>query len=138
MWTKIRSLVFFVLIVLAISFGFWRAMSLLSPLGYPFDDARFSRKLWLSVDGNGECVRGTMVDDLIDEHLGKGMRKEDVTELLGKYSEADTTHWGLPADVKSVWTFPVGACSGFKVDCDYLAIAFDAQGRLIQAWHYQS
>lgn len=133
----VKDMLLLLPVALVAALGVWLVMLLADPFGDPFNDAEFSQKRWLSVDGNGECVRGTMVDNLVDRHLRKGMRQEDVTKLLGTHSEADTTHWGLPTEVRSVWTFPVGRCSGFKVDCDYLAVSFDAHGRLIHAWHYQ-
>lgn len=93
-----------------------------------FSGRRFDRRLWR---GHPTCEpdnpRGRMVEDLLDRYLLKGTPKARVLELLGP-----------PQDDAEGLDYPIGEWSGFRVDCDYLHVDFDSNGRLTRAFTWQS
>lgn len=94
----------------------------------PFAGRRFDRRVWLA---NPTCVldnpRGRMANDLLERYLREGMSRARVVELLGP---ADGDRKGID--------YPVGVWSGFRLDCDFLHVEFDANGRLTRAYRWQS
>ena len=83
----------------------------------------FVREEWLAHwDG-----RGSMVDDLIANHLEKGMTKSEVGELLGLEIPQDDRH--ISSDVGAVASRPWARVGG----CD-LALDSDADGGLDRAY----
>jgi len=63
--------------------------------------SKFDKKIWLTHDTMKEIEnpRMKMTDDLLKNHLKKGMTKAEVIKLLGKpFSEG--VHYRLPEDIK--------------------------------------
>jgi hypothetical protein len=115
----------------------------------PFRQRSFTPENWrtaglLKSPGGPVCGRGQMAQDLIDRRLRRGTSREVVVQLLGEPDairpnsgdfrlEEPELHRAL-----EVYEYSLGYCSGFQMDGDYLAIAFDAQGRVLDSWHWQS
>ncbi len=109
---------------------------------YPFDDLKFEQSIWLKHPNEEfENPRGQMVEDLMANHLVKGIAKEKVKQLLGQPFRTESGGmFGdfLPQSVKLIWIYPIGSWSGFQIDSDFLSVAFDKDGTLVKAWRWQS
>lgn len=117
----------------------WLADASGPPLAYPFDDRRFDRTVWAQASTEArDNPRGHMVDDLLNHYLKPGMTEAAVEALLGTPSSQQTPEYFALKTTGTVWSYPVGAWSGFRMDSDFLAVHFDGQGKLVRAWHYQS
>jgi outer membrane protein assembly factor BamE (lipoprotein component of BamABCDE complex) len=90
-----------------------------------FDDGTFDRELWhtyhQSMDRDNP--RGNMADDLRENHLRQGMKKDEVIALLGEPDFDEQTH---------VFKYTLGMWSGTRIDYDSLDIEFDLSGRLVK------
>lgn len=73
-------------------------------------------------------LRQEMVGDLLDEHLGVGMRQAAVRELLGP---PDSIEKGRPG---TWWTYYTG---NDQIDCLTLEILFNG-GRVLEAYEAQT
>lgn len=89
----------------------------------PFNDQRFNQSLWAAYSGSTapNNPRGQMYEDLTKKNLKKGMSKQDVLTLLG---EPDVSK------EETVFTYNLGAWSGFRIDYDSLDIEFDQDGKV--------
>jgi hypothetical protein len=79
-----------------------------------------------------------MARNLVEQHLKSGMGRAAVINLLGR---PDRFYYDPPArstDGSETLNYGLGTCSGFRIDNDYLTIEFDASGRLVRAWIWQS
>lgn len=110
----------------------------------PFNQRPFDAQVWRSAPYDRNSPRGKMTRDLIRHHLRSGMSRAEVVRLLGEPQEA-RRFAGSPLvekpgyeQAREVLTYPLGAWSGFRMDMDLLDVAFDEQGRVIGAWHWQS
>lgn len=131
------------MLIVLIGFGIWVVRTCDQTFGNRFDDRSFNRAEWMAAaDQGSDSVRGLMADDLIHNHLPKGMTYEQVKALLGTpFSIGSPDGLGdFPenSSVKKVVTYYLGSWSGFRMDGDYLAIALDEQGKVVMAWHFQS
>jgi hypothetical protein len=96
----------------------------------PFDDMQFNAEVWARQAGTKDYKnpRGQMYEDLLENHLHRGITKDQVIQLLGEpdYSKSDTLlryylgHWS------EIGRYP-----------DYLYVEFDAKGRLKRAYKVQ-
>lgn len=94
----------------------------------PFGGRQFERRVWLAHPTcERDNPRGRMVKDLLERRLPEGTPRARVLELLGP-GERDVDGFD----------YPIGEWSGFRVDCDFLHVEFDANGRLTRAYHWQS
>ncbi len=105
-------------------------------LSYRFDDHKFDRETWLKAEPSYEDIRrAQMTDDLIERILIPGMDILEVKDLLGEPTAKPT--YPVKPGFRYL-EYGLGNASGFRVDGDYLTIQFDMNGRLVQAWHWQS
>ena len=91
----------------------------------PFAGRKFDRRVWLAhptCEGDAN-PRARMYRDLAHNHLKPGMKREAVVRLLGRPGHGED--------------WPLGAASGFKLDCDYLHVDYD-DGGLERVSHWQS
>jgi outer membrane protein assembly factor BamE (lipoprotein component of BamABCDE complex) len=87
----------------------------------------FDAAVWRSnsieerIDGNcgRDNPRGDMVDDLVGDHLRRGMSRDEIRSLLGS-----------PDRTGSGWDYCLGMWSGFRIDYDWLSLSFDKGDRL--------
>ncbi len=126
------------LLIMALTF---RAASYLLS---PYNDLRFDPTLWLKSKNDShkvECVRGRMVDDIQARVVTPGRLSSEIEATLGR---PEAIHQSVEFQIESsshikvIWSYPIGAWSGFKMDTDYLAIGFDDEGRVVESWLYQS
>jgi hypothetical protein len=93
--------------------------------GFQSSDRTFRSQLWKQPDinENSEGPRCNMVEDLMKNHLRKGMSQDEVIEILGK---PDFT-------VKQERTlgYALGRC-GYSIDIDEFRLIFDPAGKLQQ------
>ena len=96
----------------------------------PFDDMRFNAQVWArQADTNDyKNPRGQMYEDLLENHLPRGITKEQVIQLLGEpdYSKSET-----------LFRYNLGYWSGIGRHPDYLYVEFDVKGRLKRAYRVQ-
>jgi len=88
-------------------------------LDNPFDNKEFNRELWIDFHDRDELPnpRGEMLEDLTNNHLHKGMKKEEVINLLG-----------LPDYIveDNLIRYELGLWAGFNVNTVYLHIEFSS------------
>jgi hypothetical protein len=106
----------------------------------PFNQTQFDRQAWVAAPPD----RGPMTRDLLRRHLKKGTGRQEVLALLGK-PNGRVTYKGQPLvegagyeRTREILRYSLGAWSGYRMDPDYLDLAFDESGRLIGAWVWQS
>ena len=75
------------------------------------------------------CPRGGMFRDLQRNHLLAGTPRPRVEQMLGKSDIADRKNCAI---------YPLGMCSGFGIDMDYLQICYNNENRITSVSHYQS
>jgi hypothetical protein len=75
------------------------------------------------------CPRGGMFRDLQRNHLLTGTPRPLVEQMLGKSDVADR---------KNCVIYPLGMCSGARIDMDYLHICYNNKNRITSVSHYQS
>lgn len=97
------SVIFFVGIVVGTVSWWW-----ISDDNEKFSLAKFDREEWLKNDGIGKCIRGAMYDDLTNNHLKKGMTKDEVLELIGKPDYGRVYH-SFYRD-KKCYEYNMGSC----------------------------
>jgi len=97
---------------------------------YPFDDRKFDSTVWKSFHMNmdHDNPRGQMIDDLFNNHLRKGLPKEEITKLLGEpdFEVSD-----------NFISYNLGMWSGFRMDYDSLDLEFDNSGKLLKCYRVQ-
>lgn len=109
----------------------------------PWNELEFDAEVWRArevydmgrgVEDRGQMSslkRGMMLQDLCNNHLRKGMHKEEIRRLLGTPENQGNGpgfgHDGLPANQ---WTYDLGSWSGFRMDGDFLTIVFDNENQL--------
>jgi hypothetical protein len=82
---------------------------------------QFVRQVWVEADPDGECgARYGMVNDLLANHLRRGMPKAEVIALLGAPEDPD-----------------YGYMLGCWIDCDWVTVEFDADDRVRDAYQSQ-
>lgn len=99
---------------------------------YPFDDRVFSATVWRADD----LQRTAMADSLIRDHLPKGMREDQVLELLGPTSSGPhgtANRWDTTIAVDHCHEYCLGGWSIGGMDDAFLIVCFDRQGTLIEA-----
>jgi hypothetical protein len=106
----------------------------------PWNELDFDQKAWLErevydlgsgIQGSSSLKRGMMLQDLCNNHLRKGMHKEEVRKLLGTpENQGKGPGFGLEHLPANQWTYDLGSWSGFRVDGDFLTIIFDKENRL--------
>ena len=80
---------------------------------------RFDSSVWMA-DAADACTevadgdRAAMVGDLMEHHLRAGMTKKEVLALVGRPHQHDDRAWSY----------------GMGVDCEFLHLHFDGNGRL--------
>jgi hypothetical protein len=99
----------------------------------PFNARSFDRQVWAANDFKSSCGRGQMAGDLLRFHLPPGTHREQVISLLGQPDQKGRTD-----KQNEVYTYELGACSGIRIDLDYLNVVFDASGRVEEAYWWQS
>ena len=122
------------------------SLALLVPLTLVVMNAsseRFDQKQWLSAGNRAhKNLRGSMIEDLSKNILKRGLSENSVLDLLGKPDRIDppSKFGGVERhkNARKVWSYSVGQWSGFRVDEDFLAVAFDARGEVLASWHWQS
>ncbi len=72
--------------------------------------------------------RGRMYANLVQKYLPRGTSQARVIELLGKPERREPNRF----------EYPLGAWSGFRLDCDYLTIEFNKGQRVAATSHVQS
>jgi len=125
------------LLVLASLLPFWALMRTVA--GSPFDDRPFDAEVWAASTGNRHSFRAPMVQDLIDKHLKRGMTREQVTGLLGE-PDSRSGRDRLGAEYASrhprlqeCYVYHLGRVSSYGTGDDYLILAFESGGRLLEA-----
>ena len=114
----------------------------------PFSGKAFTADGWLETwrcDGmsssecrlhRSECQRGAMTQSLIDNHLGTGARRSDIETLLGPPS-----FFGQVVENGRLYgecaQYPLGYCSGLRIDLDTLYICYDPENLVQTAGHMQ-
>jgi len=103
---------------------------------YPFRRERFTQDRWLEESKNPDydtsCFRGGMVRSLTQFHLHVGKsNREDVENLLG-YAGYKVSIGGTMCSA-----YPLGWCSGFRLDPDSLFICYDNHDVVSQSGHIQ-
>jgi len=104
------------------SLWFWSEISFL--FDNPFDNRTFSESIWKANDHdwNHDNPRGEMVDDLKRQLF---QEKPNQTIILQQLGEPDY----LMSD--TLYSYNIGAWSGFGIDYDSLDINFDDAGNFI-------
>jgi hypothetical protein len=93
--------------------------------GFQSSDRTFRSQTWKQAnsDNNSDGPRCSMVEDLMKNHLRKGMSQDEVIEILGKpdftLKRERTIGYGL------------GRC-GYSIDIDEFRLIFDPAGKLEQ------
>jgi hypothetical protein len=91
-----------------------------------FDASRWRAGLKASEEGECECVRGHMANDIIAGIARRGQSKSAVEAALGD-----------PQDMHGeIAKYDLGMCSGLRVDFDSLYIEY-ADGNVLRAYHGQ-
>jgi hypothetical protein len=89
-----------------------------------------------------DSPRFKMIDDLGRKHLLVGTDKTVVLRELGQPTQIMLPgHFGyamVPSDVAYVWSYEIGAWSGWRMDMDYLAIGFSSSDKIVTHWVWQS
>jgi hypothetical protein len=106
-------------------------------------DEPFSSRKWIAAKDIGrDNPRVAMVEDLRETYLKVGLKAQAVSKILGKPDQVDEPSlFGNDQQLQGaakVWSYRIGAWSGFRIDTDYFAIAFDKGGRLLRTWTWQS
>lgn len=110
----------------------------------PYNDLRFDPTLWLKSrkdSHNVECVRGKMVHDIQTRIATKGRLSSEIEATLGRpeaIHQSEEFQIESSSQIRVIWSYPIGAWSGYKIDTDYLAVGFDDEGRVVESWLYQS
>ncbi|WP_041366540.1 hypothetical protein [Methylophaga frappieri] len=96
----------------------------------PFNDKEFDQKVWLSMDTDWDPdnPRGKMYEDIVDNHLEKGMSKQQVVDLLG---QPDLKNKSL------LFSYNLGMWSGFRMDYDSLDLVFNSSANLEKFYRVQ-
>lgn len=81
---------------------------------------------------HGECARGAMGDDIVDNILKIGMTRKEVEGLLGE-SDSDYYSEMYPNE----FIYNLGMCSGLRWDFDFLHVTYDKENKLIRAFNAQ-
>ena len=69
-----------------------------------------------------------MYEDIVDNHLEKGMSKQQVVDLLG---QPDLKNESL------LFSYNLGMWSGFRMDYDSLDLVFNSSGNLEKFYRVQ-
>lgn len=96
---------------------------------YPFDDEAFDKEAWGQLDSDQD--RAHMLDDLIDNHLHKGMSRTSVVELLGDPDRH--TPRTQEQDLAVALVYRVGFWPWHGMDDAVLAVWFGPDGLLTSA-----
>lgn len=101
-----------------------------NPLDNPFNNKDFDKTTWAQFDNNydPDNPRGKMYEDLIENHLSKGMSKEEVINLLGK-PDFESEEYFL--------SYNLGMWSGGRMDYDSLDLKFNRDGKLSEFYRVQ-
>jgi hypothetical protein len=125
------------LLILASLLPFWALMRTVA--GSPFDDKPFDAEVWAASTGNRHSFRAPMAQDLIDRHLKRGMTREQVVQLIGE-PDSRSGKDRLGAEYASrhprleeCFTYHLGRVSGYGTGDDYLILAFESGGHLLEA-----
>ncbi|MHB9025756.1 MAG: hypothetical protein ACYC7E_16570 [Armatimonadota bacterium] len=105
-----------------------------------FACGKFDRQVWIAdaKSHNRDSPRGKMAEDIIRNHLHKGLTKQQVVTLLGEPEETDNGTLYPNAQKNSTHNiYYLGQWSGFRVDYDCLHVVFDEDGKLTEAWIIQ-
>lgn len=103
----------------------------------PFMGNTFTKVEWEKAGkctrGNCElgrsCTRGGMFRDLQHNHLAIGSQRSMVEQLLGPSPEPNRNGCAI---------YPLGMCSGLRIDMDFLDICYNNESRIVSVTHYQS
>ncbi len=103
----------------------------------------FDRIVWLGADPTDrDSPRFSMIDDLGRTILLPGTDKSIVSRELGEPTQVLSPlifgHSRLPSNIAYVWNYEIGAWSGWRIDIDYLAVGFSADGKTVKHWIWQS
>ena len=96
----------------------------------PYNDAAFDSQGWL-ID---EDIRMAMSEDLVDNHLPKGMSDSKVQLLLGQAERILTTPQdggGNSLQGHHTWTYYIGNDSFGVGDDVFVYVHFDASGQVV-------
>lgn len=111
---------------------------------WPFQTEDFVRDKWLAgailPDGDWDCIRGSMVHSILEEHIaGENVDKSFVEELLGAPDGSGMRGFAAgEEDVEGCMFYELGACSGFQIDLDTLYVCYSPDGVVVASGHYQS
>ena len=101
----------------------------------PYSGQSFNQQEWFALaepSRHGECARGPMAGDIVDNILKEGMTRQEVETLLGP---PDKDYY--PSQYPHEYIYNLGMCSGLRWDFDFLHVMYDAQNRLILAVNVQ-
>ena len=81
----------------------------------------FVQQVWVAANPESDCgTRYGMVDDLVANHIHRGMTRGEVTALLGQPDDPD-----------------YGYMLGCWIDCDWLTVEYDANDLVQEAYRSQ-
>lgn len=91
----------------------------------PFNNRDFDKEIWLKshADMDPDNPRGEMYEDLVENHLSKGMSKTEIFGLLGQPDFQNT---------EDLMSYNLGMWSGMRIDYDSLDLKFTADGGLVE------
>ena len=133
-WTKQQAAplavgICLLLLLAAAAIGTWA----LYDWSNPFNDARFEPGGWTGAASDE--ARAPMADDLVDNHLRKGMTRAEVVSLLGApmvlTGDCDSGGNALPGS--ETLSYSLGSWCEFGYDDAYLYVHLDAAGRVMEA-----
>lgn len=118
--------------ILALGAGTYLAARLTYRTITPFYRRQFSAAAW---HGDAPGARAAMVGSLLGNHLRPGLTRDEVIGLLG-YPES----FGSGAAWDRVYLYNMGneADWPWRMDDVWLAIRFDARGRVSRCWFVQT
>jgi outer membrane protein assembly factor BamE (lipoprotein component of BamABCDE complex) len=89
----------------------------------PFDNKRFAQKTWIANpvnNGKHNNLRMEMSEDVMKNHLKKGMTRQQARKLLGK------------PDFFNSYCYGKNECEGYSLGEYVLTLDFDSTGKLIK------
>ncbi|MCY3001162.1 MAG: hypothetical protein NTV21_05105 [Planctomycetota bacterium] len=102
----------------------------------PFDAEVWNAPDWRDsedISTDFHSVRQRMVDDLLETKLVPGVTEAELLEWIGP---ADELREGSGA-ATAVWKYNLGSERGMGVDSEWLEVALDRSGRVLQAGLYR-